>query len=506
MLGNVARVRETIGTTVVKKSGIQCYNCKEFGHVARECQKLKRVKDAAYHREKMLLSRECQKLKRVKDAAYHREKMLLCKQEEAGIQLNAEQADWRDDTDDESEDQELEAHYMYMEQIQEVSLDAANNSGPIFDSEPLKKVSNDENYNVFAIESEHPEQSKSVHDTYPIEKDEHNTNELMYNDLKKFEAELDKVIALENKVKKKEMVADLRYFNSLKPEVDSLKSQLETQKTQFLNEILGVYTELDEHDMCVLKSRNGVNSRTKMPIAVPISTREPKRSVKQFVAKPLRKTVASESTNQKPRHTTGKLYEHVSLSKEDFMLKDGENLDKMKEKGDACIFVGYSTQSRAYRVFNKRTRVIVESIHVNFDELPHMASDHVSSDPVPQCQKTALEHDSLSPGPLFRTRHQLESDGKMCMFALTVSRTEPKNIKEAMADSAWIESMPEELYKFDQLDVAVNSSLRLLKLKVQKLSLETRRDPIINLIRTQSMYNTCEDGNPARANIKQALG
>nr|GEZ73655.1 retrovirus-related Pol polyprotein from transposon TNT 1-94 [Tanacetum cinerariifolium] len=71
----------------------------------------------------------------------------------------------------------------------------------------------------------------------------------------------------------------------------------------------------------------------------------------------------------------------------------------MKEKDDACIFVGYSTQSRAYRVFNKRTRVIVETIHVNFDELPQMASDHVSSDLVPQCQRTTLEHDSLSPGP-----------------------------------------------------------------------------------------------------------
>ncbi|GJY39396.1 hypothetical protein Tco_0425760, partial [Tanacetum coccineum] len=40
------------------------------------------------------VSRECQKPKRVKDAAYHKEKMLLCKQEEAGVQLNAEQADW----------------------------------------------------------------------------------------------------------------------------------------------------------------------------------------------------------------------------------------------------------------------------------------------------------------------------------------------------------------------------------------------------------------------------
>nr|GFB49534.1 hypothetical protein [Tanacetum cinerariifolium] len=75
-----------------------------------------------------------------KDAAYHKEKMLLCIQEEAGIQLNAEQADWRDDTDDdELEDQELEAHYMYMAQLQEVSPDAVD-SGPIFNDEPLQKI------------------------------------------------------------------------------------------------------------------------------------------------------------------------------------------------------------------------------------------------------------------------------------------------------------------------------------------------------------------------------
>nr|GFC67813.1 hypothetical protein [Tanacetum cinerariifolium] len=69
----------------------------------------------------------------------------------------------------------------------------------------------------------------------------------------------------------------------------------------------------------------------------------------------------------------------------------------MKEKGDECIFVGYSTQSRAYRVFNKRTRVIMESIHVNFDELPQMAPDHSNSDLASECQSMALEHDSLSP-------------------------------------------------------------------------------------------------------------
>nr|GEZ35068.1 hypothetical protein [Tanacetum cinerariifolium] len=86
--------------------------------------------------------------------------------------LAPEQADWRDNTDDddELEDQELEAHYMYMAQLQEVSPDAAD-FGPIFDDEPLQKVSNDDHCNVFAMESAHPEQSESVHDTYPIEQD-----------------------------------------------------------------------------------------------------------------------------------------------------------------------------------------------------------------------------------------------------------------------------------------------------------------------------------------------
>ncbi|GJT01714.1 retrovirus-related pol polyprotein from transposon TNT 1-94, partial [Tanacetum coccineum] len=82
-----------------------------------------------------------------------------------------------------------------------------------------------------------------------------------------------------------------------------------------------------------------------------------------------------------------------------YIIRDCENLDKMKEKGDACIFVGYSTQSRAYMVYNKRTRVIVETIHVNFDELPLIASDHVSSDPVLKCPTTALEQVSLSLDP-----------------------------------------------------------------------------------------------------------
>nr|GFC41285.1 hypothetical protein [Tanacetum cinerariifolium] len=89
-----------------------------------------------------------------------------------------------------------------------------------------------------------------------------------------------------------------------------------------------------------------------------------------------------------------------------YMVRDGENLDKMKEKGDEYIFVGYSTQSRAYRVFNKRTRVIMESIHVNFDKLPQMASAHNSSDPAPTRQSMASAHNSSDPVP---TRQSMAS-------------------------------------------------------------------------------------------------
>nr|GEZ10026.1 Gag-Pol polyprotein [Tanacetum cinerariifolium] len=78
----------------------------------------------------------------------------------------------------------------------------------------------------------------------------------------------------------------------------------------------------------------------------------------------------------------------------------------MKEKCDECIFVGYSTQSRAYRVFNNRTRVIMESIHVNFDELPQQASAHNSSDPALSRQEKALVQNSTDPGP---TRHSKAS-------------------------------------------------------------------------------------------------
>nr|GEU97245.1 hypothetical protein [Tanacetum cinerariifolium] len=84
-----------------------------------------------------------------------------------------------------------------------------------------------------------------------------------------------------------------------------------------------------------------------------------------------------------------------------YLTKDGENLDKMKEKGDPCILVGYSTQSKGYRVYNMRTRLIVEFIHRKFDEIKEMSMTFVANDTsgvVPQQQK-ASDYENSDPVP-----------------------------------------------------------------------------------------------------------
>nr|GEX69596.1 hypothetical protein [Tanacetum cinerariifolium] len=65
---NVAGVRVNLGSKVVQKSRIQCFNCKEYGHFGKECRKPKRVKDSAYSKEKMLMCNYMAKIQEVPTA------------------------------------------------------------------------------------------------------------------------------------------------------------------------------------------------------------------------------------------------------------------------------------------------------------------------------------------------------------------------------------------------------------------------------------------------------
>nr|GEY93822.1 hypothetical protein [Tanacetum cinerariifolium] len=184
-IGNVAGARETVGLTVVQKSGIQCYNYKKFGHVARECQKPKRVKDAAYHRENMLLY------------------------------------------------QELEAHYMYMAQLQEVSLDAAD-SGPI----------------------EQPEQSESIHDTYPIEQDKHNVI-IDSLDMSYDREQIDENDDDADLVNERELLASL--IEKLKCEIDDNKNCnrfLETSNKVLIEKLKGEIEDFKNKNKSLESSNN----------------------------------------------------------------------------------------------------------------------------------------------------------------------------------------------------------------------------------------------------------
>nr|GEW84058.1 ribonuclease H [Tanacetum cinerariifolium] len=69
-----------------------------------------------------------------------------------------------------------------------------------------------------------------------------------------------------------------------------------------------------------------------------------------------------------------------------------------------------------------------------------------------------IEQVRRNPSRPVQTRRQLATDPEMCMYALTVSTAEPKNIKEAMADSAWLEAMQEELHQFDRLQMDVKTA------------------------------------------------
>nr|GFA32151.1 retrovirus-related Pol polyprotein from transposon TNT 1-94 [Tanacetum cinerariifolium] len=64
-----------------------------------------------------------------------------------------------------------------------------------------------------------------------------------------------------------------------------------------------------------------------------------------------------------------------------YLVNDYDDVRKLKVKGDIGMFVGYSKESAAFRIYNKRTHKIYESVNVNFDEISEMASKRFSLEP-----------------------------------------------------------------------------------------------------------------------------
>ncbi|GKB93004.1 retrovirus-related pol polyprotein from transposon TNT 1-94 [Tanacetum coccineum] len=130
-----------------------------------------------------------------------------------------------------------------------------------------------------------------------------------------------------------------------------------------------------------------------------------------------------------------------------YLTRDGENLDKMKEKWDPCILVGYSTQFKGYRSSSPTDNSAPQDIHPSTNIQP-------TSEPTTPTNAHAKENSDNHEGD---TEHEFTNP--FCTPVQEVNESssrniaKPKNIREAMADSAWIEAMQEELHQFDRLQV-----------------------------------------------------
>ncbi|GJR65023.1 retrovirus-related pol polyprotein from transposon TNT 1-94 [Tanacetum coccineum] len=109
-----------------------------------------------------------------------------------------------------------------------------------------------------------------------------------------------------------------------------------------------------------------------------------------------------------------------------YPTNDSENLGKLQPKVDIGIFIGCAPTKKAFQIYNRRTRRIIKTIHVDFDELTVMASEHSSS---------GLALHEMTPAII---------SSRLC---------ELKTYKDALTQSCWIEEMQEELNEFERLEV-----------------------------------------------------
>ncbi|GJR25223.1 retrovirus-related pol polyprotein from transposon TNT 1-94 [Tanacetum coccineum] len=102
--------------------------------------------------------------------------------------------------------------------------------------------------------------------------------------------------------------------------------------------------------------------------------------------------------------TLREYYEKIDISHETSVARSlqqngAENMDKLQPKADIGIFIGYAPTKKAFRIYNRRTRQIIEIIHVDFDELTTIASEHSSLGPSLHEMTPATISSGLVPNP-----------------------------------------------------------------------------------------------------------
>nr|GFB04232.1 hypothetical protein [Tanacetum cinerariifolium] len=162
-----------------------------------------------------------------------------------------------------------------------------------------------------------------------------------------------------------------------------------------------------------------------------------------------------------------------------YLLNDYEDVGKLNEKGDIRVFVGYSKESDAFRIYNKRTRKIHESVNVNFDEISEMASKQFSLEP----GLSSLNETGKSSNPLEESfSSSLNDDVQQSSEEVGVPSSNTQSISnimipnvdeasishnvfnecledayfdatEALKDADWVSAMQEELNQFAKLKV-----------------------------------------------------
>ncbi|GJW37072.1 retrovirus-related pol polyprotein from transposon TNT 1-94 [Tanacetum coccineum] len=83
-----------------------------------------------------------------------------------------------------------------------------------------------------------------------------------------------------------------------------------------------------------------------------------------------------------------------------YPTNDHEDLGKFDAKADIGIFIGYAPAKKAFKIYNRRTRIITETIYVTFDELTAMDSEQFNSGPKLQCMTLATSSTRLSSNPV----------------------------------------------------------------------------------------------------------